>query len=83
MLLIHYRAVAVVFVLALAHAGATEPVRIEATIAQPGSFIAAGFDALRIMSLETNKLIRVNPSENSVTEIPVAGPSGHLQTQVW
>ena len=44
---------------------------------------AAGFDALRIMSLETNKLIRVNPSENSVTEIPVAGPSGHLQTQVW
>jgi streptogramin lyase len=60
-------------------AGAEEIVgdaRIEATIPQTGNVMGVGFDSVWMMSLETKKLLRINPSDNSVTEIPILGTVG-------
>jgi streptogramin lyase len=73
----------VVILLALASisptVGAQETIReasIEATIPQAGFVMAVGFDSLWMMSLATNKLVRINPGDNSVTEIPISGAVG-------
>ena len=50
--------------------------RIEATIPRSGFFMVAGFDSVWMMDLATNKLIRIHPDDNSVTEIPFLGAVG-------
>ena len=73
-----HRAIAVVMLLTLASVtttvGAEETVReawVEATIS--GNVMGVGFDSLWMMSLTTNKLVRINPGDNSATEIPLTG----------
>jgi len=55
---------------------ATRDARIERTISQSGNVMGVGFDSVWMMSLETKKLIRINPGDNSVTEILIAGVGG-------
>ena len=55
---------------------ATREARVEATIPQTGNVMGVGFDSLWMMSLATNKLIRINLDDNSVTEIPISGAVG-------
>ena len=50
---------------------------VEATIPRSGDFMGFGFDSLWMMS--GTVLIRVNPSDNSVVEIPVAGAVGRYR----
>src|SRR5262245_31485060 len=50
--------------------------RIEATIPRSGFFMVAGFDSVWIVDVATNKLIRIHPDDNSVTEIPILGAVG-------
>ncbi len=78
-----HRAVSVVMLLALVSApntaGAEEvprDARIEATIPQSGNVMGVGFDSAWMMNLATNKLIRIHPDDNSVTEIPILGTVG-------
>jgi DNA-binding beta-propeller fold protein YncE len=54
----------------------TQEVRVEGTIPQPGHDMATGFDSVWMVGLGTSKLIRINPSDNSVTEIPIPGAVG-------
>ena len=54
----------------------TREARVEATIPQPGFFMAAGFNSVWMMNLATNKLIRINPGDNLATEIPITGVVG-------
>ncbi|MER8602076.1 hypothetical protein NKH09_30395 [Mesorhizobium sp. M1339] len=49
-------------------------VLIEATIERGGDFLAFGFDSLWMMS--GRKLVRINPDDNSVTDIPIEGAVG-------
>ena len=59
--------------------GAEETTReadVEATIPQSGNVMGVGFDSLWMMSLTTNKLVRIDPGDNSVTEIPITGAGG-------
>ena len=72
------RAMSVIMLLALVSvpntAGAeevTRDARIEATIPQSGNVMGVGFKSLWMMSLTTNKLVRINPDDNSVTEIAI------------
>jgi len=53
-------------------------VRVEATIPRVGNVMGVGFDSLWMMNLTTNKLVRINPGDNSVTEIPIAGAGGEF-----
>ena len=74
-------AVAVLFALAsvTATAGAEEAIpeaRVEATIPQTGFVMGIGFDSVWMMGLATNKLVRINPGDNSVTEVPIPGAVG-------
>ena len=78
-----HRAMSVVMLLALVSvpntAGAeevTRDARIEATIPQSGNVMGVGFDSVWMMNLTTNKLIRIHPDDNSVTEIPILGTVG-------
>ena len=78
-----YGAMPVVMLLALASvtpvAGAEEimrEARVEAAIPLSGNSMAVGFDSLWTMDLETKKLARIHPGDNSVTEIPVDEISG-------
>ena len=78
-----HRALSAVLLLALvsvsAMVGAEETSReasVEATIPQSGFVMGAGFDSVWMMSLTTNRLIRINPGDNSVTEIPIPGAVG-------
>jgi hypothetical protein len=75
-----HRTVAVVMLLALASVATTvgaeetlREVRVEATIPLSGYVMDVGFDAVWMMSLETSKLVRINPGDNSVAEIPIPG----------
>jgi streptogramin lyase len=52
-------------------------VSIEATIPRAGDFLGFGFDSLWMMS--GIELLRINPSDNSVTEIPVEGAVGRYR----
>ena len=54
----------------------TRDVRIEATFPQAGNVMTVGFDSVWMMNPTTNKLIRIHPDDNSVTEIPVLGGVG-------
>lgn len=54
----------------------TRDARIEATIPQSGNVMGVGFDSVWMMNLATNKLIRIHPDDNSVTEIPILGTVG-------
>ena len=54
----------------------TREARVEATIWQAGNVMGVGCDALWMMSLTTNKLVRINPGDNSATEIPIRGAVG-------
>jgi virginiamycin B lyase len=54
----------------------TREAHVEAAIPQPGNVMAVGFDSLWMMGLTTNKLVRINPGDNSVTEIPISGAVG-------
>jgi virginiamycin B lyase len=54
----------------------TREARVEATISQSGNVMGVGFDSLWMMSLTTNKLVRINPGDNSATEIPIRGVVG-------
>ncbi|MER8819673.1 hypothetical protein NKH70_07575 [Mesorhizobium sp. M0991] len=49
-------------------------VLIEATIERGGDFLAFGFDSLWMMS--GRKLVRINPDDNSVADIPIEGAVG-------
>jgi hypothetical protein len=51
----------------------TREARIEATIPQSGNVMGVGFNSVWMMDLTTKKLVRINPGDNSVTEIPIAG----------
>lgn len=77
------RAIAVAALLALASVtatvgteGASLEATVEATIPQVGFVMATGFDSVWMMNLATTKLIRINPHDNSVTEISVPGAVG-------
>jgi virginiamycin B lyase len=52
-------------------------VTIEATIPRAGDFLGFGFDSLWMMN--GTKLLRINPSDNSVTEIPIGGAVGRYR----
>jgi virginiamycin B lyase len=54
----------------------TPEAHVEATIPQSGNVMGAGFDSVWMMNLATNKLIRIHPDDNSVTEIPILGTVG-------
>jgi streptogramin lyase len=54
----------------------TREARVEATIPQSGNVMGVGFDSLWMINLSTNKLVRINPGDNSVTEIPIGGAVG-------
>jgi streptogramin lyase len=74
-------AVAMLFALAsvTAKAGTGEMIpeaRVEATIPQTGFVMGVGFDSIWMMGLATNKLIRINAGDNSITETPIPGAVG-------
>jgi hypothetical protein len=54
----------------------TPEAHVEATIPQSGYVMGAGFGIVWMMNLATNKLIRIHPDDNSVTEIPILGTVG-------
>jgi streptogramin lyase len=54
----------------------TQEARVEATIPQLSHDMATAFDSVWMMGLGTRKLIRINPSDNSVTEILIPGAVG-------
>jgi virginiamycin B lyase len=54
----------------------TREARVEAVIPQSGNVMGVGFGSLWMMSLATNKLVRINPDDSSVTEIAIAGAVG-------
>jgi virginiamycin B lyase len=56
----------------------TREARVEATIPQPGFVMATGFDSVWMMNLATDKLIRINSSDNSVTEFSIPGVVGRF-----
>ena len=71
--------VALALILVTTAVGAEETAReahVEATIPQSGDVMGVGFDSLWMMSLTTNKLVRINPGDNSATEIPISGVVG-------
>jgi hypothetical protein len=49
-------------------------VSIEAKIEREGDFLGFGFDSLWMMS--GRKLVRINPADNSVIDIPIEGAVG-------
>src|ERR1700735_1107612 len=54
----------------------TREARVEATIPQSGNVMGVGFGSLWMMSLTTNKVIRIDLGDNSVKEIPITGAVG-------
>ena len=52
----------------------SDKLEVQAKIPRPGDFMAFGFGSLWMMS--GAKMLRVNPTDNSVTEIMVAGATG-------
>ena len=75
-----HRAIFVVLLLTLASVtttvGAEETIqdaRVEVTIPQTGNVMGVGFGSLWMMGLATNKLVRINQDDNSVTEIAIPG----------
>jgi hypothetical protein len=54
-----------------------EKLEVQAKIPQSGDFMAFGFDSLWMMS--DGDMIRVNPTDNSVSEIKVPGAVGRYR----
>jgi len=78
-----HRTISVVMLLALASTSTTavadetnRETHVEATLPQAGTVMVAGFGSLWMMSTATNRLVRIHPGDNSVTEIPISGAVG-------
>jgi hypothetical protein len=61
----------------------TREARVEVTIPQSGNVMGVGFNFLWMMSLTTNKIIRINPDDNSVTEMPSLERLVHSLMPAW